>query len=314
VSWGLAGFDVSGITTEYGITQHDFPCKAGHTYRLKVTGLRWASSQAGAYPTLILRRVTTNLPELTRELARPASAGSVFVTDELEYILRDPGYTGTYSWVVSVAVNVGGSIHVQTTAPHIQMSVEDMGPRSLTEVALTYNTLSSTSSGVTRYDEEFVASWSECYKGDGTIMTNSGGNLYQGNDPSGFNGNQKSLAGWGTVVKDRLAGATVEAVHLWLYANHWYNNSGGTAVIGAHAITNEPSTFTGTIDPDRLRVSFGKPEGKWVDVTTWDWKGGSVLGVALGPGPTTSTEYYGRFEGKDAGGSNPPKLRLVYSK
>jgi hypothetical protein len=83
-------------------------------------------------------------------------------------------------------------------------------------------------------------------------------------------------------------------------------------VIGAHALTSKPASYAGVIDPDRKRVSFGKPQGKTVDVTSWDWAGGSVRGVVLGPGPTTSTEYYGYFNG--VGMSYFPELRITYTK
>jgi hypothetical protein len=125
---------------------------------------------------------------------------------------------------------------------------------------------------------------------------------------SGTNGTQASLVGFPASLGNDLAGAKIESVQLYLYFEHWYANSGGTAVIKAHGHNSRPSTFSS--DGGSVLVNWGRNEGKWVDISSiFDearWRG-----IALDPASNSST-YYGRAQG--VGQANPPRLRVVYTK
>ncbi|MFH8294959.1 hypothetical protein [Streptomyces sp. NPDC018059] len=158
-----------------------------------------------------------------------------------------------------------------------------------------------------RYTKTYTASWS------GTYAKRSGYNAYYGSKClqgyySGTNGIQAALIGFPAALGTDLAGATIERAEVYLYADHWYNASGGSAVIKAHSHTSRPAKFSS--DSESKTVSWRRNSGKWVDITSvFDstrWKG-----IALDPNSTSKT-YYGSFRG--AGQSYAPKLRVSYVK
>ncbi|MFD7169760.1 hypothetical protein [Streptomyces violascens] len=159
----------------------------------------------------------------------------------------------------------------------------------------------------TRYTKEYAASWSGSYAHRSSYNSYYGNQMMQGYY-SGTNGTQASLVGFPAALGNDLAGAKIESVQLYLYFEHWYANSGGTAVIKAHGHNARPSTFSS--DGGSVLVNWGRNEGKWVDISSiFDearWRG-----IALDPASNSST-YYGRAQG--VGQANPPRLRVVYTK
>ncbi|MCX4577937.1 hypothetical protein OHB41_33090 [Streptomyces sp. NBC_01571] len=108
--------------------------------------------------------------------------------------------------------------------------------------------------------------------------------------------------------------ATVTDAKLILNASWWYNNSGGTAVIGTHNKTSEPSSWSSSgVNDDRFRAGWSSKTGsKTIDFSNsigQEFADGTAKGFAFGPGPSTSKEYYGAFVGA---GSSRPVLKLSY--
>jgi hypothetical protein len=175
---------------------------------------------------------------------------------------------------------------------------------------------------VSTYVKTYAATWSRSWTGsDATYETN--GTLAQGyNSAYTPNGNMKSWIGfdWAQIEAD-LVGATVRKVEVYLYYWHWYSASGGTAVIGYH---NSTANAAPSYDPskdavaEKLVTSWPRNAGKWVDISsaglfTLDgWRTGVHRGIALGPGPSNSTTYYGKAYGNSE--ANEPKLRITYDK
>ena len=132
------------------------------------------------------------------------------------------------------------------------------------------------------------------------------------------NGNQKALIGFPTAMFADTQGATIEKVELFLYAQQWYYNAGGTMVLGTHDQILEPASFVTGPAPngvDRQRYpNWPKPGGLWLDVTWFNAgiQNGTIRGVVLGPGPSNDFEFYGRFSG--ASEVNPPTIRVTYTK
>jgi hypothetical protein len=170
---------------------------------------------------------------------------------------------------------------------------------------------------VQTYTKTYTATWTGSYNGSNS-RTNSNGDVYQGQYDSG-NGNQRSIIGFDSpTIRNDLAGATITKVELTLKNKHWYNNSGGTAVVGTHnsGVSSAPSICPG------LNDNRGVFSG-WPKLATWavnlettigdDLRDGAARGICLGPGISTSHEYYGFFAGY-SDSTNRPRLTITYTK
>lgn len=196
--------------------------------------------------------------------------------------------------------------------------VEDAGP------ALVYDTFDAggTSDGggtpIQEYTKTYNATWCGRYNGSSSRI-NQNDDIFQG-QYDGTNGNQKSIIGfdWATIQSD-LAGATVKKITITLKNKHWYNNAGGTIVLGTHnsSASSAPSTCP-TLNNDLNRFSAWPKLATWeVTIDTTDFgvalKNGTAKGICIGPGPSTSHEYYGYFAGSNDS-SGKPKIKITYSK
>ncbi|WP_329317393.1 hypothetical protein OG723_44225 (plasmid) [Streptomyces sp. NBC_01278] len=184
------------------------------------------------------------------------------------------------------------------------MYVEDIGP-VIPDTGV-YNsgggTVTPPRQTVTRY---YGAAWSGSYANRGAYNNFYGNTMMQGYYSSN-NGLQASLVGFN--LGSDLAGAEINEVAVYLYFDHWYSASGGTAIIRAHGHGSRPATFSS--DSDSVSESFGRNEGKWVDISrifdSTSWRG-----IALDPN-NTSSQYYGRARG--AGEDYAPQLRVTFTK
>jgi hypothetical protein len=195
--------------------------------------------------------------------------------------------------------------------------LEDIGP------AITYDNFTPETSGggsggstpVQTYTKTYTSTWTRSYQGDGSLRI-SNGDIYQG-QYSSTNGNQRSLIGFDDdTIRADLSGATITKVEIRLDNTHFYNNSGGTAVLGTHDYGSAPSTWSGSrVNESRENETWAKGALKWVTVSNsfgTDFKSGAATGLALGPGDSTSLTYYGYFVGQN--GTNKPQLRITYTK
>lgn len=167
---------------------------------------------------------------------------------------------------------------------------------------------------VQQYIKTYSAQWSESFQSDGDDRNVS--ECYQGFFSS-TNGNQYSLIGLPyTTIQSDLASSTISKVEIYLNNNHWYQNAGGTAVVGTHTYATEPTSASlANVDEDLDRESFSYGQAKWFTVTNTigtKLRDNTAKGIALGPGPTTSSTYYGYFAGN--GQTGEPKIRITYTK
>jgi hypothetical protein len=201
--------------------------------------------------------------------------------------------------------------------PYNRVWLEDIGP------AITYDNFTPETSGggsggstpVQTYTKTYTSTWTRSYQGDGSLRI-SNGDIYQG-QYSSTNGNQRSLIGFDDdTIRADLSGATITKVEIRLDNTHFYNNSGGTAVLGTHDYGSAPSTWSGSrVNESRENETWAKGALKWVTVSNsfgTDFKSGAATGLALGPGDSTSLTYYGYFVGQN--GTNKPQLRITYTK
>lgn len=191
-----------------------------------------------------------------------------------------------------------------------RLYVEDCGP------ALEYgeSNLGTGQTPVQTYVKTYSATASASFQSDGD---NRGvAPCYQGYY-SGTNGNQFSMIAfpYATIQAD-TAGATITKTELYLNNNHFYSNSGGTAIIGTHNQTSVSGNHSSSQVNDNLDTeSFTYGQAKWFTVTNTignAFKNNTAKGIALGPAPSNSQSYYGYFAGN--GESGEPQLRITYSK
>jgi hypothetical protein len=214
--------------------------------------------------------------------AAPVSGGNVSVT-------HAPGYSVNYR-----AVFTGSSTHKAST--------------SASAGTVTVQTLHTDTKTVN-------VGWVQAYNGAGNKISGSGrdGAIHQGYYSS-THGNRKSLLRFDPNLP---AGATVSKVIFdcnsgW---DHWYNNDGGTIVVGSLIDQNtEPATFPGSAkaDTNRSRKAVNKPSWE-IDITSWAdtvVTRSDFSGLCVGPGPTTSKEYYGYSVASPSGNF---QLRITHS-
>jgi hypothetical protein len=173
---------------------------------------------------------------------------------------------------------------------------------------------------IVSYTRTYVATWSRTFNNPGGNEYDSwyGTEAHQGQ----YSGsNEKSLIGGfvaadgGTPTSD-MVGATPTGASIRLTFFHWWSGSGGTAIIGTHGYASPPSTYS-TQSPNRWN-SAGWPRGGTRTVALGsgvcgEFQSGATRGIMLGPGPSSSTQYYGKAYGAGTG-VYVPTLTLTYTK
>ena len=241
---------------------------------------------------------------IVRHIYFPYDNVSTFYGDELDF--RALGWhtiDGSTGQVRSYGSN---------TAP-AEIIIEDLGPA--TPDTGIDRTAGSPAPTKKTYTSTWNASNSADYTGSNSVDTFSSDLKHGYSSANGdshacivFAGNAVS-GETGKTISTALSGAALKKVEVYLYANHWYYNSGGTAIIRAFNSTSlSSSTPSGTI---KSVSNWPKPGGKWVDITSISTA--SIRGVTLGKAGTTNLTYYGRFNGHAQSGGKP-QLRLTYTR
>lgn len=209
----------------------------------------------------------------------------------------------------------GGSGSVQSygssTAPS-ELQIEDCGPMRI-------------DSGIDRSGgtppptiKNYVTTWnatnSEGYTSGGSPETGDADFKQGYSSADGDSYGYAVFAGNGVsgettkTIASAMSGATLTKAEVYLYANHWYYNSGGTAIIRAYNSTSLTSSVpSGTT---KQSASWPKPGGRWVDITSIATT--AIRGISVGKAGSTNLLYYGRFNGHTQ--SNKPQLRLSYKR
>lgn len=197
--------------------------------------------------------------------------------------------------------------------------IEDMGLAVPSDTFDSGGTTDGGSGGVHSYTKSYTSTWTGRYNGSGSLL-NANTDIYQGFYDAG-NGNQRSVIGFDfpTIVSD-LAGATITKVTVTLKNKHWYNNAGGTAVLGTHnsGASSAPSTCP-TLNDDLAVFSEWPKLATWeVEVDPTDFgvalKNSTAKGLCIGPGVSLSHEYYGYFAGANDTSGGKPKITITYTK
>ncbi|MEU3200912.1 hypothetical protein [Streptomyces sp. NPDC006996] len=316
VAYGVPATTVTSTGTEIGLFELPATIVAGRMYRIKFHATADFDTASDGEARVYLRDGGASTPSINSTLRQhvvltPSHTGRYW-TAELEHIVPASALgAGLHRFLISFE-NTGGTtgqtfeLGLPTTGRSCYFIVEDIGP----EIPKTggNNTGGGTAAPpVVQYTKTYSATWSGSYASRGSYNSYFSNSCYQGYYSS-TNGMQASLIGFASSLGTDLSGATIQKAEVYLYFDHWYNNSGGKAVIKAHKHTSRPSTFS--CDAESKTVTWSKNEGKWVDITSvfdsTTWRG-----IALDPN-TSGLTYYGRARGY--GQTNPPKLRVIYTK
>lgn len=162
------------------------------------------------------------------------------------------------------------------------------------------------------YVKTYDCTWGRTWRESGSLRTDVGPDLIQGKAATSGATRNYAMAGFPAQIATDLAGATVSKIELYLYAHHWWSQS-GSAVIGVHGQINYPASFS--YSGQHIASGWKRGEGRWVTLPK-EWypafKSGYHRGITLGGGASTSTAFYGKFYGYAT--SRGPKLRVSYTK
>ncbi|MGI5401948.1 hypothetical protein ACQEVG_21390 [Streptomyces sp. CA-135486] len=304
---------ITAGTTDYGFTELAFEADASRLYRV-VLDCYAAPSVAGGELVLALKdggasTPTISSPQIQSAIYPMPTNGIRRVRMETVRSGSDFG-AGQHRLLVTFRCQGGPSEQTArlfggASYPGL-MYVEDIGPY-LPPTGQYNDGRGTTIPPKTTYTKTYSASWS------GSYANRSGYNSYYGNSCmqgyySSNNGVQASLIGFPAQLATDLSGATIQKAEIYLYFEHWYYASGGTAVIRAHSHASRPAKYS--CDTEAKSISWSRNQGKWVDITavfdSTKWRG-----IALDPNSSNRISY-GRARG--VGQTYPPKLRVTYTK
>lgn len=198
------------------------------------------------------------------------------------------------------------------TAYTVKVHAKDRAGNVGTDSSTPFTTTSAGVSGT--FTASWAATWSASYNFNGHNEYDSwfGQTCYQGQYAGS---NQRSLIGFNYAsIMGTVGGATINSCSIKLTYAHWWSNSGGTAVIGTSSVSSRPSTWSGT--SNRVQsAGWARGATKTVNLGVAigsEFASGATRAICLGPGPNTSTQYYGYAYGAGSG-IYTPRLYINYT-
>lgn len=308
--YGFVSQSGSGITAEVGLIEQEVYVDANRQYLL-IPEVEYSVNTVGAEVHIRVRDTqgagapSLSSPQTYYRQFHPAFAG-YGVSAGYPGLYR-PAVTGmTRLFVTIECVNGSANVHSIYTAP--VLTLIDLGPAK--GINASQNNVSSGGAGTApppkqQYYVEIGTDNRETFRGDGSARFDTS-DIVQGWDPSGFNGDGYGWFGFGN--QPTITG-TVDRVDLYLYFNHWYFNSGGSAII--NIIQAGTPNVLSKLRGDWIVPGWPKPGGVWVTLPS-DWwpffaatSAQRAYGISLGPSGGTNEVYYGR--------ASDCRLRLWYT-
>lgn len=315
VQWGARYTATTASASNSLALEIGYLAEGGRMYKVHTSPLRALSTVSNDYVEVKITRTsdgsapTASSPIFARFQAAAANSGVGVPINKL----YSPGSTLTQRLLISIS-RISGTGNVSllgSTDDPIEVWVEDVGPY-VEQGGVIRDGAGVAAQPMQQYTKRFYATSSRSYDGGGAYMAYRGDLIVQGD--YGGNGNQRSMVGFDhATIASTLAGSTLRSAKFYAYANHWYNNGGGTAVLGYHNATSLGATFSGTTNQVQS-AGWPKPGARVVDlgVTFGNrFRDGTAKGMTFGPGPTSSTLYYGKFDGA---AGNKPYLEFTYVK
>ena len=225
--------------------------------------------------------------------------------------------------VVLLVENItgGGTVRYYSDPPG-WLHVDDMGPvpdtpsQTWTDGAMRTTAGGATAPGTSndakqKYTKVYSPTWSRTWR-EGSARTDTP-DMVQGTWGGRDN---RAAVGFGGQMASDLSGATIISATLRLRADSWYSSGGGTAIIGSHGYSNVPSSFPG--GSATITKSWSAKSGVKNIAIPSAWfqylVSGAHRGYTLGDGASSSTAYYGRFNGATALPALRPQLTVTYQK
>lgn len=327
---GLDGQSGLGIRDEYGIAQFTFPVVAGRSYMVTISGPTWRFHKCGeSYVNVggspnggecALRfREQANAPvnvTSSRQLRRWLYSGiaeGAWQTPNNQLVFH-ADYTGTCNFGVSLQLNWAPNAESAVRVPEatgvepILMEAFDMGPSGSPSGGNQSNMGGGLYGGPAApppppakqsYFVDLMPVGWVSYRGDGSRRTDVTGPV-QGPDPSGANGIQSGH--WYYDIPNINAGA-ITRMEFGAFATHWYENSGGFAVVNATIAGNGGPNY-GNSTKGNLNIgrwprgawwNFDLPADWWPHFTNSPPGGLKFDGIRVGP--AVFQNEYGRFNG-----------------
>jgi len=218
------------------------------------------------------------------------------------------GATNAQVWAYGAGV---ASLNPTPDTAGVTMILEDIGPAEISQSGA-YNTGGGTSKPPVTTTKTWTATGTGSYRGDGSKRTDTTDGV-QGYNSA--NGDQRAAFIFPNTITSTITGSTIKKIEVYLYANHWYYNSGGTALIKVHGLTSVPASAP-TMTTAVSSANWPKPGGRWVTLPSSFHAGflaGTYKGFGVGPSGGTNLLYYGRFNGSGAS-SSKPQIRITYTK
>lgn len=330
-----AAVDAGGPGARYGVIEASAQVQGGRLYRVTFYGTLHQPNTGNqtSYLTLF-RTLDGSAPSVNGAVLHsgsvifPIAGNATILTGATAYVDvgADPGLWYTLRVLVAIArAGTTGTLAVlnnTSTAP--SLVIEDCGPQGQSflgqgKVSGGGGTPAGSSTPVpppvveTRdYVETYDCTWSRTWRASGSLRTDVGPSLLQGQAADAGSTNNYSMAGFPAQVYADLQGATISKIEVYLYAYHWWNPS-GSAVIGTHGQIAYPASFS--YSGQHIVSNWKRGEGKWVPLPR-EWyagfKSGANRGISLGGNTGDSPLFYGKFYGYAT--SRGPKLRVSYTK
>lgn len=323
-------FQVTGITTPFGMAECSFTAEVGRNYRIMFNGMNITPTVSGDRAMIALRYTTDGTaptitsPVIDRQIVKFASAETVS-TPPIMTNGSIAASTVTCRLLITVERLSGtGTLQVSTNVPSagykaFRFWVEDTGP-DVPDTFLINQGNGQIGGGAAQpppaaakktYVKTYTSIASGSYRETGVKRTDNGGKIYQGRSSAGsINGIQQGLWVFPDMTGD-LSGATISKVEVYLYANFWYYNSGGTASIATHAHTAVPASSP-TQTYRVASTNWPKPGGRWVTLpnptnTVYpSFVSGAIRGIGVYTASPSLT-LYGSF-------NSTAQIRITYVK
>lgn len=323
----------SASTTGVGILEIGFPLFANRMYKICTNAVRVRSTVVNDAAELRVHATygtvgdpdavpTTPLVASTPQMARSPITTINNTSGEAMTLTKlwNPGagsiadnrfYRNTRLLLAVARVLGTGTVSVDgTTLDPVEFWVEDIGPFKENGGQANAGGGGTTAPPPQTYVKTFTSTGAKCYMGNNSADSSQGvSDMKQGY--SSYDGDSKSVWVFPSMTST-LAGATVTRIRVYLYANHWYYNSGGTAKIDVHGASSLPASWPPVSLANGVdSTGWPKPGGRWVTLPTSLHAGfiaGTYKGIAVGPAGTTNLLYYGRFNRDGA------KIEVTYKK
>lgn len=304
--WGAVDGGNVQTVAERGDAAWSFWADPGRMYQVSLGPIQVLSTVSGDFVQCALRYTvngsdpTPSSPFITYGIAQH---NNTLQMNSLFQVSGTPGTLVPIKLLLTHARNFGsGSAYIQPAGGYL--AVTDIGA---TLPASTLVGTTAPSSPSQTYTTDFAPTWWHVYRGDNSLF-DSGNDLYQGYEST--NGNMKSMVGFQDMTP-WISGSTVNAMWLYVYAEHWWNASGGNPVIGAHPNLSDTFVWPGGANSQYTESAMARGEGRWIQLpSTWygGFAGGSNRGIVFGPGWDNGSMYYGRFDGPSL------RIRVNYTK